>query len=216
MNFHTCLAAISIYTLSLTATDGEKPFKLVGTVEAQEGDSRALLEITGEPIGIYCSAGQECRLEKCSCEVGSATITHIGREHIWLKRGRERFRVEMGQPSDTALALKVEVPAATAPQPPAGHTQFWRTLLREIERTKITDSASAPEFRRSKARLVVDILFQSLGLRASDKIVKFQNTAFQANATWGTMVYLIANQREIFIETEREGKPMLFKIQVKD
>lgn len=204
-----------LYHSTAQATENEYNFQLVGTIEAGVEESRALIETPGKPAGIYCAMSHACRSEKCTCTLGAIRIASIGREYIWVLNGRTRVKVRMGNPVPTHTDAMSAVQAAH-PSPPPGHTQFWRTLMREIERAKIVRSAEVLAMRQQKARLVADMLFGSMGLKPGDTIVKIQGFTFEPSSSWGAIADLLKSQDKIFIETQRTGKSMLFEIQVRE
>ncbi len=206
-----CLpVVITILTLT-TPLAAESRIRLLGTVEAGE-DSRALIETQNKGSEIFCALSRECRRDGCACQIEDATILSIGHEHIWLRAAGRRMKIVTGQsilaPPAAPGTMEAQ-PALTAET----RTEFApnvRILLRELERARWTTVFE----HEGSARERLQAVLQPLGLRAGDKIQKVQGHSFDPTA-W-TPLAALKEAQEIKIEIERGGRPLVFKIQIKD
>ncbi len=186
----------------------EARHKLLGTVEAGE-ESRALIETENKGTEIFCALSLACRRDHCACRIEGATIISIGHEHIWVSEAGRRIKIETGKslPAPGTIPNRPK-PAATKEIPPEFSPNV-RILLREIERTRWLTA-----FEPGSAHERLTTVLQPLGLRLDDQIKRVQGQPFDP-ATWASPVAL-KEAREIKIEIERAGRPIVFKIQVKD
>ena len=198
----TALLAAFILNCSLFA---EASLKLWGTVEAGQ-ESRALLEVGNGVIETVCAQGRECRQHRCSCEIGNATITQIGHEHIWLVSAGRRVRLGVGTP------LSAEPPKPASPEQNISVAAHVRILRRELSREKWLSS-----FRENgNARERLSALLASLGLRTDDRIIAVQGQEFQEQLPWKSLAEMLQTARELRVEIERAGRPVLFRIELKE
>lgn len=186
----------------------EPRYKLLGTVEAGE-ESRALIETENKGIEIFCALSRECRRDNCACHIEGATILSIGHEHIWLNDAGRRIKIETGKslpapgtiPHRTNLSLTKEAPPEFAPN--------MRILLREIERARWVTV-----FAKGNTHEHLAAVLKPLGLRPDDEIKRVQGQAYDPAAAAPPIA--LKEAREVKIEIERAGRPIVFKIQIRD